>query len=276
MPINFTETTGDREAKNLKNDTDQMEMFMKMPFPFDFKVYFFNIENPDEVLIGAKPKLKEIGPYIYNLYRWKTNVEWNSTSDEISYNGYERYEFDKDRSRPLSEEDVVTIINTPLNSFLMTAEEISPNALPTINDALPTIFGENSGIFLKTKVKDYLFDGIKICKDKGVTGGFASKLICSQIISKLNTTKAMTLWENSVLFANLRYKNNTSPGRETIHSGSNIKDETAELIRFKGNSYIKSWQENSKCNKIRGKTTVFPANIKTKFKFKSFSLDICR
>lgn len=37
----------------------------KTPFPFDFRVYIFNVTNPDGVQNGERPMLEEIGPYFY-------------------------------------------------------------------------------------------------------------------------------------------------------------------------------------------------------------------
>lgn len=49
----------------MKNGTEQWKIFEEIPFPFIFKVYMFNITNFQEVLQGAKPICKEVGPYVY-------------------------------------------------------------------------------------------------------------------------------------------------------------------------------------------------------------------
>lgn len=41
------------------------EMFEKVPFPLDFRLYIYNVTNPDEVMTGGKPKLQELGPYYF-------------------------------------------------------------------------------------------------------------------------------------------------------------------------------------------------------------------
>lgn len=41
------------------------ELYLKIPFDIEFKVYFFNITNPDEVMQGAKPHVQEVGPYFF-------------------------------------------------------------------------------------------------------------------------------------------------------------------------------------------------------------------
>lgn len=51
--------------KVLEEGTDQWDMFMKMPFPFTFKVYLFDVQNPQDIMSGAVPIVKETGPFCY-------------------------------------------------------------------------------------------------------------------------------------------------------------------------------------------------------------------
>lgn len=49
----------------LYNNTDQFQRWQQFPQPLDFKIYVFNVTNPDDVHRGAFPIVKEVGPYIY-------------------------------------------------------------------------------------------------------------------------------------------------------------------------------------------------------------------
>lgn len=40
-------------------------MYLKVPFPLDFKIYMFNVTNYREVTNGAKPIVNEVGPYVF-------------------------------------------------------------------------------------------------------------------------------------------------------------------------------------------------------------------
>lgn len=53
------------KATAFEKDSQTFNTWQKIPFPFKFKIYFFNVSNPDEVNDGAKPIFKEVGPYIY-------------------------------------------------------------------------------------------------------------------------------------------------------------------------------------------------------------------
>lgn len=49
----------------LEEGTETFERFVDIPQPLLFKVFIFNVTNPNEVIEGGVPKVKEIGPYIY-------------------------------------------------------------------------------------------------------------------------------------------------------------------------------------------------------------------
>lgn len=49
----------------LKPGTLMRGMYDVLPFPMIFKVYFFNVLNPDDVMVGQKPILQEVGPFVF-------------------------------------------------------------------------------------------------------------------------------------------------------------------------------------------------------------------
>lgn len=50
---------------NLKPGSEIRQMFTKVPFALDFKVYMFNVTNPMEIQNGALPALQEVGPFCF-------------------------------------------------------------------------------------------------------------------------------------------------------------------------------------------------------------------
>ncbi|CAH1119703.1 unnamed protein product [Phaedon cochleariae] len=165
-----------------------------------------------------------------------------------------------------------------LQSMLLKVEETQAGALPLVEEVLPDIFGKNDGLFIRVKVKDYLFDGLKMCENGGKGGDFTAGLVCKQVMAQVDNAKNMRVENNSVLFANLHYKNNTHLGRFTIKAGIKNREQTAHLVSYNNQSYLSVWQgEKSICNKIEGlMTTVFPVNIEKDMVFESFAEDICR
>jgi len=49
----------------LKEGAERREIWEKVPYPIDFKIYLFNVTNPMEVQKGATPVIQEVGPYCY-------------------------------------------------------------------------------------------------------------------------------------------------------------------------------------------------------------------
>lgn len=54
------------QSVQLLEDTDQYYRWEALPQALDFKVYFFNVTNVDEIQNGGKPRVVEVGPYVYS------------------------------------------------------------------------------------------------------------------------------------------------------------------------------------------------------------------
>ena len=49
----------------LREGTDITEVWRQPPVRPLLKIYFFNVTNPRRFLRGAKPRLQEVGPFVY-------------------------------------------------------------------------------------------------------------------------------------------------------------------------------------------------------------------
>ena len=76
-------------------------------------VYIFDVSNQDEVMKGAKPKLVERGPYVYDEYHHKVNVKWNLHNGTVTYQNVREYHFNADASNGTLDENL-TIVNAPV------------------------------------------------------------------------------------------------------------------------------------------------------------------
>ena len=56
---------------------------MDPPVETFFTVYQFNVTNPEAVLSGAKPKLAEVGPYVYRSKVVQDRVEWSQDFQQV-------------------------------------------------------------------------------------------------------------------------------------------------------------------------------------------------
>ena len=83
-------------------------------------VYIFDVQNKDEVVNGAKPKLVEKGPYVYDEYHTKKNVKWN-LNGTVTYQNVREYHFNPDASNGTLD-DRLTIVNAPAGSISYTGK----------------------------------------------------------------------------------------------------------------------------------------------------------
>jgi len=68
------------------------------------------VQNPQELVKGAKPVVVEVGPYTYNEYYYKFDITWSDHGDTVSYNTYRYYVFNPEATGAgLSEEDLITL-----------------------------------------------------------------------------------------------------------------------------------------------------------------------
>eukprot|EP01038_Epipyxis_sp_PR26KG_P004648 gene4648-6532_t len=75
-----------------------------------YDLYMFDVQNPNEILQGAKPVVVEKGPYAFDEYFNKFDIVWTDDGDTVTYNTQKYYLFNKERSAPgLSLSDSVTV-----------------------------------------------------------------------------------------------------------------------------------------------------------------------
>lgn len=63
--VNVIENVCLFQSKALNPRSKMRQMWSHPPLAADFKIYLFNVTNPEEAQKGEKVILKEIGPYFY-------------------------------------------------------------------------------------------------------------------------------------------------------------------------------------------------------------------
>nr|ALR72543.1 sensory neuron membrane protein SNMP1b [Colaphellus bowringi] len=263
---------GIRQQTALKRKSEIRNIYLKLPFPLDFRVYFFNISNPMEVQKGATPILTEIGPYCYDEFKEKIDVLDNDAEDSLTYYPYDIYKFNAEKSGKLSDTDYVTILHPALVGMVNQATRDSPALLSIVNKAIGPIFRDPESIYLTAKVKDILFDGVELnCK---VTE-FAAKAVCTQIKSQIPGIKSDP--EKSIfLFSLLGVKNATVGKSIKVSRGISNSRDLGKVLEFDGKKVLKLWYEEQ-CNHFKGTDGwIIPPLLKPEEGLWSFSADLCR
>merc|ERR1711970_1447086 len=86
------------------------------------KFHFFNVTNLDEVMMGAKPNVEEVGPYVYDEKREKVNIAFNEDNSEVSYNEKITFTYNSALSGGRSEDDVISSYNLPYVATMGTTQ----------------------------------------------------------------------------------------------------------------------------------------------------------
>ena len=92
---------------------------VKPPVPVYMSFMMYNVDNPEEIVNGSKPKLTEVGPFVYRETREKQNLHYSADDCSIKFGQYKRYDFDEERTNQIcptcgrADKRVVTMINAP-------------------------------------------------------------------------------------------------------------------------------------------------------------------
>ena len=63
----------------------RLSSWLKPPVETHLTAYGFNVTNPEEVMQGGKPKLEEVGPFVYRAVTVKDSVDLGSGRVNLQY-----------------------------------------------------------------------------------------------------------------------------------------------------------------------------------------------
>jgi hypothetical protein len=106
---------------------------------YDF--YFFDVQNPKEILQGAKPIVTEVGPYAYNEFYVKFDISWSDGGNVVTYNTQRYYIFDEERTGAgLSESDELTLPYPTAIGFAYLLSKIPYNTTVLVDQYMQVSF----------------------------------------------------------------------------------------------------------------------------------------
>ncbi|XP_011306891.1 sensory neuron membrane protein 1 [Fopius arisanus] len=262
-----------KKQVTLKPGGDVRKMWEVVPFGIDFRVYLFNITNPDEIKTGAKPIVKEVGPFFYEEYKEKVDIVDNEEEDTAEYSNKVTWKFNLEKTGAgLSEETVITFPHLMILSMIMTVLREKPGMIGFAAKAVDSIFHKPDSIFFKATVKEFLWTGLPVdCTVQDLQG----KAICSLLAE--NEGAFIKEGPQRYRFALLGAKNGTVvPDRIKVRRGLKNYLEVGEVIEVKGEKKQKVWAENGPCNDYQGTdTTIFHALLYEDEDVVSFATDLC-
>ncbi|XP_059532238.1 scavenger receptor class B member 1 isoform X1 [Myotis daubentonii] len=215
--------------KNVRIDPSSLtfDMWKEIPVPFYLSVYFFDVVNPNEVLQGQKPQVRERGPYVYREYRHKDNITFND-NDTVSFLEYRSFEFQPLKSSGL-ESDYINMPNILVLSAAMMMEK-KPMALKMLMTLAFSSLRQRA--FMNRTVGEVMWgydDPLVSLVNKYLPGVFPIK-------GKFG------------LFAEL---NNSNSGLFTVYTGIKNFSRVHLVDKWNGLSKVNYWHSDQ-CNMING------------------------
>uniref|UniRef100_A0A8D8NYF0 Sensory neuron membrane protein 2 n=4 Tax=Culex pipiens TaxID=7175 RepID=A0A8D8NYF0_CULPI len=274
------------ENTELRQGTPQFKRFEALPQPLDFKVFIFNVTNPYEVQMGKRPRVVEVGPYIYFQYRQKDNIRFSRDRSKVHFSQQQLYVFDAESSYPLTENDPLMVLNMHMNSILQIidnqAKETITNFRSDVNNTLEKIpiVRVIKRIIEKTTpiqsilqiAEDETYDSLRLINVElnRIFGRPDSMFLrttpkeflfdgvpfCVNVIGiakaickeieKRNTKTIRVLPDGSMKFSFFNHKNMTEDGIYTINTGVKNALETQMIEFWNGKNMLDKWSNSSR------------------------------
>ncbi|XP_073737400.1 scavenger receptor class B member 1 isoform X1 [Callorhinus ursinus] len=215
--------------KNVRIDPSSLSfnMWKEIPVPFYLSIYFFDIVNPDAILLGEKPQVQERGPYVYREFRHKSNITFND-NDTVSFLEYRSFQFQPDKSHGL-ESDYIVMPNILVLAAAMMMEN-KPMSLKLIMTLAFSTLGERA--FMNRTVGEIMW-------------GYEDPLI--HLINKY-LPNMFPFKGKFGLFAEL---NNSDSGLFTVFTGVKDFSRIHLVDKWNGLSKVNFWHSDQ-CNMING------------------------
>ncbi|ODN04768.1 Scavenger receptor class B member 1 [Orchesella cincta] len=235
---------------------DTWKKWENIPIPIYMSVYIFNITNPEELKEGKKPIVEELGPYVYQQKRVKTEVEVNEDNDSVFYKQPVYYHFRPDMTNG-SLDDVISMINLPYVGLAAKANREQGVVRSTIQNVLMEEYPDTEPLYTLT-VDEFLFKG--------------QHLPFMQYLAEM---------KNEVLLPNNTFgiyynKNGSDTGLLEVFAGVKDSAKFGNIASWNNAPNVTFW-EDEYCNMINGSDgALFPPFVTRDRILPIFSPDLCR
>lgn len=234
----------------LVNNSVPFKYWKNPPAKVIRKYYFFNLNNPNEVINGKDPVFTELGPYAYNEKIEKKNIKFINQSS-VQFNPVSTISFEPTLSVG-NEDDLITFLNLP--AMGMMEDSIRGNAdkstINFVNSMMET------RLFVKRTVGQLIH-------------GYEDDLL----------SMAQDMFPDKVksnVFTMAKNSDGTIGHQFTIDTGYIDYKNKGRIQDFNGKTKLDIWY-NDKANEIKGSDgTLFPPFISENDKLWIFNSELCR
>ncbi|KAG7213065.1 hypothetical protein KM043_002396 [Ampulex compressa] len=258
----------------LSEDSSSYKIWMS-PIKISYKVYFFNVTNPDEVLEGELPKFVEMGPYVYDEVVHKHPISMDDEYDEIVYTMESKFQFNQKESGKAKENDKIMLLNPAYMGVINTLAHLPPNFMMLYGPDISHLFSKPNSVFIQGKAGDILFNGLEMKCDAKKHPQLL--LICNSLKGKSKPPIIRNSdTENVYLFSFFHKLNSTMRGPLAVNRGTRNISRVGDLTSVNKQRVQNIWR-TKECNTVRGSEGMKWPPMDTKLPIiSSFSIDICK
>ncbi|CAB0034284.1 unnamed protein product [Trichogramma brassicae] len=258
---------------NLKEGGEMRDIWSKFPFPLEFKVFLFNITNPDEIEKGEKPRVQQVGPYFFEEWQEKVDLADREEDDSVEYALKNKWIFVPEKSEGLTGNEELVLPHLFILSLAMTVSRTMPKSMALANKAIDSIFKHPTSLFQKMTAMDFLFNGLPVdC----TVEDFAGTAVCSRVKEQAEGTLVPD-GTDRYRFSLLGARNDTAvKKRVRVKRGIEVLNEIGLVTEWDGKLNIAKWNDTY-CDTLNGTDgTIFHPQLFETENVVSFSPELCR
>uniref|UniRef100_UPI0037E9605A lysosome membrane protein 2-like isoform X2 n=1 Tax=Semicossyphus pulcher TaxID=241346 RepID=UPI0037E9605A len=226
------------------------ESWKRPPPPVYMEFFFFNVTNVDEFLLGAKPDLKQVGPYTYREYRYKDNVTMVENGTKVSAYNTKSFVFLREKSVGDPVVDNINTVNIPAWAVMNKLKDNFWKA------SLASMWMNSigSGLFTTRTVDELLW-------------GYEDPLLARIAPTNPDVEK---------VFGLMYKKNESNDGEFVYHTGQQNYMDYGRVETWKGERTVSFWTSDQS-NSINGSDgSAFHPLLSKSERIYIFTPDLCR
>jgi len=245
----------ERQRWILSNTSEGFAQWQSSNFPGALPeflyVYAFNITNPDEVLNGDKPKLQQLGPYVYSWNWYLFDIDWFNETQFVEFFKREYYVYNQEETGPdlnvytdmcyfpsLAYAGLRAQLGNPGDDLWWQA--LAVDIIQAVATS-QTPGATNMGPFIQTSVNEYVW-------------GFDSELLAwvnktfGQLLpTKINTVAKVQNNDSCPTAARERH----GYQKDVFHTGYPDSQNLNQYYKYQGNTTLGIWGTDD-ANQVRG------------------------
>lgn len=239
------------------NGSKISEAWMSPPVKPLLKFTFFNFTNPTAFLnpnVKAKPKLQEVGPYVYEVKWERINVEWSSDGKDVTFGTKKTFFFRPELSVG-SDDDLMMLPNIPVISALRQMKYSSKLVRAAFGQMLKIL---DQTIFSEVSVRDVIW-------------GHDHPIV--ELANGILPKEKRLPFDKFGFFVG---RNESSLGNITMMTGKSDVSRIGEVLAFNGQRKLSFW-DGEECNAIRGTDgSIFHPDLKKDETLRIFNRNLCQ